>query len=233
VKDYKNMMCVWMSSGVVEYKLCDRKFDCENCQFDKVIRNKISTEQKNDYYSFDIIDEVINKINNEAYDSRYTYLNNFMMLKYLFVSKYYIGFSPLTSFLLDNVEISSLCSRGRNILKGNPMLKLNWEWGSIEIEAPFDFTCLGQFEGLNNSNNRTPWFGLIDLKENEKLGSITKDEYQNSLRSISKELSIIKRDIGATPNYMQDGGTPEKSLSKRIGKEKYLELLKKVIEIKS
>jgi glycine cleavage system H lipoate-binding protein len=31
--------CIWMDAGVIDYKLCDRNFDCENCPFDAIIRN--------------------------------------------------------------------------------------------------------------------------------------------------------------------------------------------------
>jgi glycine cleavage system H lipoate-binding protein len=31
---FSNQPCWWMLAGVVDYKLCDRKFDCEHCPFD-------------------------------------------------------------------------------------------------------------------------------------------------------------------------------------------------------
>ena len=30
--------CVWMSAGLVAYKLCDRGFECEGCPFDQAMR---------------------------------------------------------------------------------------------------------------------------------------------------------------------------------------------------
>jgi glycine cleavage system H lipoate-binding protein len=30
--------CVWMSAGVISYKLCDRNFDCESCPLDAALR---------------------------------------------------------------------------------------------------------------------------------------------------------------------------------------------------
>ena len=30
--------CLWMSAGLVSYKLCDRNFDCERCPFDAALR---------------------------------------------------------------------------------------------------------------------------------------------------------------------------------------------------
>ncbi|MGB9663485.1 MAG: hypothetical protein ACPL25_01005 [Ignavibacteria bacterium] len=32
--------CIWMECGYVEYKLCDRDFDCENCLFDKAMKSE-------------------------------------------------------------------------------------------------------------------------------------------------------------------------------------------------
>ena len=30
--------CIWMSAGLVSYKLCDRDFDCGNCPLDAALR---------------------------------------------------------------------------------------------------------------------------------------------------------------------------------------------------
>jgi len=30
--------CVWMESGVVNYKLCDFEYNCEACPFDQALR---------------------------------------------------------------------------------------------------------------------------------------------------------------------------------------------------
>lgn len=34
--------CWWMEAGVIDYKLCDREYDCEHCPFDQVLRGKTS-----------------------------------------------------------------------------------------------------------------------------------------------------------------------------------------------
>lgn len=36
--------CVWMTTGLISYKLCDRDFECELCPFDQAIRNEESRE---------------------------------------------------------------------------------------------------------------------------------------------------------------------------------------------
>jgi glycine cleavage system H protein len=32
-----NLPCIWMTAGLVAYKLCDRSYDCEGCPFDEVL----------------------------------------------------------------------------------------------------------------------------------------------------------------------------------------------------
>jgi glycine cleavage system H protein len=40
--------CIWMECGYVEYKLCDRNFDCENCPFDKSIKAQMEEKDIKD-----------------------------------------------------------------------------------------------------------------------------------------------------------------------------------------
>ncbi len=35
--------CWWMLGGVVDYKLCDRNYDCEHCPFDQVLQGRATT----------------------------------------------------------------------------------------------------------------------------------------------------------------------------------------------
>jgi hypothetical protein len=34
------LKCVWMLAGVVDYKLCDRQYDCEHCPLDSALRER-------------------------------------------------------------------------------------------------------------------------------------------------------------------------------------------------
>src|SRR5574338_147507 len=40
-----NQPCWWMVAGVVDYKLCDRNFDCEHCPFDFILQSGAQTEK--------------------------------------------------------------------------------------------------------------------------------------------------------------------------------------------
>ncbi len=38
--------CIWVDAGLVSYKLCDRDFECEDCQFDQVMRQQSRRSSK-------------------------------------------------------------------------------------------------------------------------------------------------------------------------------------------
>lgn len=37
----KENHCIWMSAGVISFKLCPFDYDCDNCDFDRVMRQEI------------------------------------------------------------------------------------------------------------------------------------------------------------------------------------------------
>jgi len=39
--------CVWMDAGVVNYKLCDRAFDCDRCPLDQALHRRPSERSAN------------------------------------------------------------------------------------------------------------------------------------------------------------------------------------------
>ncbi len=40
--------CVWMQAGVVDYKLCDRDYDCDHCPFDEALHTRSSQQALRD-----------------------------------------------------------------------------------------------------------------------------------------------------------------------------------------
>jgi len=40
--------CIWMTAGVVSYRLCDREYDCDHCPLDAALRSAGPTEEAND-----------------------------------------------------------------------------------------------------------------------------------------------------------------------------------------
>lgn len=62
--------CIWMEAGLISYKLCERKYDCEKCPLDIAMREhyrkakSVSTTAKNELLD---LKEISNCVSNEDY----------------------------------------------------------------------------------------------------------------------------------------------------------------------
>lgn len=218
-----------MASNVVDYKLCDREFDCDNCFFDKSMRNiqhQYSSKDIEDKKTKlnKIIQSTIRNIETAEFNSQYSYFRNHLVAKHLFANTYYLGFSPVAIDLLDSGAALEQCARVDKIKKGETVLKIAGAWGKIDVTAPVDFSYLGHVTEAHNSHER--WFSLIETSKEELMNSsISVSDYHRDIINITKELTRFQRDYPDIGVTMLDGGIETKSLYQVIGSAKYNEIL--------
>ncbi|MGE5457813.1 MAG: hypothetical protein ACM3RX_05620 [Methanococcaceae archaeon] len=231
---YSDMKCIWMES-YVEYKLCDRQFDCENCMFDKAVRNMISPAEKQQKVKRnDIIQQIIDNIGNEELNVNYTYLNNHLMVKNLFENTYYLGFSSLALNLLDNCNSVEYCDKGAAIAKGSKIIEINGDWGKVSVTAPMNFTCLGKIPNEEKKNAPLKWFSLINTtKEELAANSLQISDYHRDIITVTKEITQIQLKYPQVGLTMMDGGTNLEYLFQILGKDNYLDLLNSLFSKKN
>lgn len=224
--------CIWMSSGVIKYKLCDKEFDCENCEFDKVIRNlspagnsiKIA-DKINEPQNEDLLERVIKKVENEFYDEKIIYLKNQLVLKNLFGNAFYIGINPIVLILLDN--FNSIHEFQNNEIKRDQIIfTLEGPWGIKQFISPINFMVIEKINFSQFMLNQ--WYAVILFNENDKDDfRLAEEEWlaeKNSILSVLKSNLIKKPDVGIS---LPDGGERIKYLYQYLGKKEYIELINK------
>jgi hypothetical protein len=232
-KIYEDLKCIWMSSNVVDYKLCDRNFDCDNCNFHSAMMNSshhLSNNMNvNDTRVEKIIHKLINDLGKEELKKDCIYLTNHLMVKNLFSNTYYIGFSPLANYLLDNCNSVDHYYNDEKVSKGKPLIKISGDWGSIDIASPVCFTFLGRISKQEIMQNSDKWFGLIECSEEEFVStSITGENYMKDILGVTRELTKVRLNYPDVGTTMMDGGTEVNFLYQIIGIEKYINILKKL-----
>lgn len=227
---YDSLQCLWMSSGMVTYRLCDKKFNCENCLFDKVMRNqKIELKELSTYEKPQgIINDKLEALEELTFSPNYIYLKNNLILKNLFGNTYYMGISPLASTILDCTTGFNYCKDGVPVQTNFPILQFHGEWGSLKVAAPLNFYCLGRLKQEINSENINDWFLLVEIYPSEIESSIlTESEYIEEIHSTKEILSTVygefHQSVGVT---MNDGGVFVQNLSHALDNRQYYKLLK-------
>jgi hypothetical protein len=230
-KNYQDLKCIWMSSHLVDYKLCDRDFDCENCQFDRVMRNKSDNNAVEVIVdeNYSPIEEAIKRIKAQAYEPKNIYLKNQLMVKHLFANTFYVGINPIVTTFLDNVTAVKDAGHEGYVLKNQALFRIEGEWGYITITSPMNFILLDKLDFTPEDMLVNKWFAIIGITQPElTTARISREEWQASQISSIKVLTDYKTAYPSIGTTLMDGGLPVRHLNRLLGNNEYLKMLSKL-----
>ncbi len=161
--NYEMMKCIWMASGIIEYKLCDNQFDCENCSFDKVIGN-LSNEKEIQFNGITNVANIIfDKLQSIRYDDKIIYLKNNFIAKEICHDTFYLGINPIFVSFLDIVRSTMVYESGKNIFTGQQIIQILGEWGSVSLSAPMNFLIYDKVGDPTDNPFKSQWFAIIGV----------------------------------------------------------------------
>lgn len=231
----EHLNCIWMQSNLVSYKLCDRLYNCEDCLFDKMMRNNSLGENVSgdSFISNELINHFIEKIKNETFDNKYLFLENQLVLKHLLKNVYYVGINPLVSILLDNIKYLVWYRDSGFISKNETLLRVLGDWGEKEFIAP---VSLMLFERINTSPYELAskkWFAVVSLATAEdNLKILPVNLFENEKQKLIMNLSELRFTPPEIGSYMNDGGEKIRYLYQFLGRERYKKILDQISENK-
>ncbi len=229
--NYNSMKCIWMSSNTVEYKLCDKNFDCDNCVFDKIMRNinpgnSASDSSESTSSQFNIIRRKLDLLKAIRYSPGYHYMGRSIVLKKLFDKTYYLGLDKTAYLFLDNLKEYEFQTAGSGITSGKSLLKLWGEWGETEIVSPINFFIVDKLKHSIADFKVSSWLSLVDADPEEiRQAELSEDEYNENLNRISSRLLEFENEFNFLGARMNDGGQKIMTLYEATGVSKYKEFL--------
>ena len=230
-RKYDEVKCIWADSGTIGYKLCDKNFDCENCELDKALRKNaiLNTEmEENNKTSKNIIGKISSEINSVNYDRHYIYLKNYLCLKNLFEDKYFLGISPMLYNLFLNTNVSFNCVKQYSVSVGDKAAEISGEWGSIDIASPIVMKVLKQIPQTIDDVNSTNWIGIVEI-DNTDFDSVNSYKYNENKNFITSLLRSTQIENFVTMNTMYDGGKKVKNLPELLGGKEFVDFIKKIL----
>ncbi len=221
--NYEKLKCIWMASQVLDYKLCDNQFDCENCPFDKVMRNLLNEKETQ---NTDIVNTISNKLQSIKYDSKIIYLKNNLIAKEICHDTFYLGINPILISFLDTVSFLSVYESKKNILTDQQVIQILGEWGSISLSAPMNFMIYDLLDFPIDTLLTFQWVAIIGAVDQEiSQGKIYQEEWNTIYEKALSTIEEIKSHVPQVGNTMMDGGTQIKFLHQLVGKKRYINIL--------
>lgn len=230
--------CIWMECGYVEYKLCDRNFDCENCPFDKAIKTAIKVKEKD--ISLDTYCEV-SKVNRNSHQIKITE-NHLWLIK---EGKYFtLGLDDFAQKFFDagcSIHFPLIDS---NLFIGKTFLWIIGSFGAIGFHSPIN----GTVRWINDKIKENPhsFFEtdafLVDLVKVESEDGIIQGKiydfddrhnliYRDNL--LVKEFLLNKFSLSSKANItLPDGGELIKDYLKDLSNQDFVQLLKLIFNKK-
>ena len=217
--------CWWMLAGVVDYKLCDRQFDCEHCPFDLILQTGSRLEEPITTNSqFTILDTLF-------------YCPGHVWLRVEDRGNVRVGLDDFAQKILGRIYAIALPHEGIRIEKGTHRWSVIHQAGETPLAIPISGVVIEVNWKLQQSPsllNRDPYgagwafvikpnelkTGLRDLFYGERAVNWNRAEI-DKLYSLAGELSGTAAGAVTLP----DGGSFKKDFLSELSSEQMRELI--------
>jgi glycine cleavage system H protein len=231
--------CVWMTSGLISYKLCTRDYRCEECIFDQVIRNEAAVDASAGH------GEVVSAAASlSASDSLHAsaalfYHSGHCWAKVEDADQVRIGIDGILAQMVSPVKTVVLPQAGDAVVQGQCFAHIIQHKHIVELVSPLTGTVLSVNQGLKTSPQALaaePWGQgwLVTIRPDNlehdlkslMFGRKAMEWYQKKEHEVSITrsgmLSRHEPDLGPT---LQDGGDLLVSLADMLNPEQYEQII--------
>jgi len=220
--------CIWMTAGVVSYKLCDREYDCERCPLDKALRSGATDEDPAEALG----PAALEFRNDRKYHSGHTWVQSVAQ------GRVRCGIDAFAARLLRPLTSVILPATDSRLHQGQVGCWLASNSELVPLRSPLSGMVIRRNSTLQatpglatSSPYETGWLfdlALSDPKEQRRLISADKSRRQaeTQLKKLHERAAkSIERDRPAVGATLPDGGTRLIDLRLVLGRRRYLHLI--------
>jgi glycine cleavage system H protein len=212
--------CVWMTTGLISYKLCERDYQCEFCPFDLAIKHDESRESDLEEPENDWTEGSLKADPSVRISGSFFYHPDHCWAKVENTEKVRIGIDDLLIQLMTNVQVVTLPQVGSFISQGECCAHIIQEDYILPVVSPLS----GSVQTTNPALKKKPelitddpkgygWLLTIKPKnlegelKNLLFGRKALQWYQREEKEILARADLIlKKNTQAVGPTMQDGG---------------------------
>jgi glycine cleavage system H protein len=231
--------CVWMTTGLIAYKLCTLEFRCEECIFDQVMRNETTAGSRPDYRRAVPSATALNTEPSLQMKGALFYHQYHCWAKVEDLDEVRIGIDGILAQLVANVKAVVLPMEGEAVKQGQCFSHLIQERHIVPLISPLSGSVLSVNKQLKKSPAQVgsdPWEGgwLITIKpanlENDLrtllFGRRAMEWYQKREQEVIAAGTALLNQSGTSLGpTMQDGGEIVTSLAAVLPSEQYYQIL--------
>jgi glycine cleavage system H lipoate-binding protein len=232
--------CLWMLAGVVSYKLCDRKYDCEHCPFDRAIR-EITPRAFDGGQPFNEPAALLNIDDNEAPGALF-YHPCHVWARVEEQGNVRVGMDDFAQRLLGRIYRVTLPGEGKQVERGEACWRISHQSGEVSLPAPVS----GRVGRLNAKLAEHPslinrdaygegWAFIVEPVRLEEClkrlhyGQKARAWYETDVERLYQRLNELLTGPSQTGATKQDGGAPLKDFRRLLNADQIKQLIDEIL----
>ena len=230
--------CIWMSAGLLSYKLCDRAFDCEHCALDAALRGEPRAAASGDAAGSQ-------RCGLWVFPDDRLYRSSHVWVQPAQPGRVRIGIDAFAVHLIDSILSVTSPEPGQTVQRGDAVAVVESTLGSLPLRSPCPGTvCLanpalrddpalllrspyddGWLAELSvDADHCHEWFtGLAHAPEAVERVRL---DLQRFRRQVAMHLLTPDSGVGVTLN---DGGERLTTLPQMLGPRRYLAIVQELL----
>jgi glycine cleavage system H protein len=212
--------CVWMTTGLISYKLCERNYQCTFCPFDQAIKNEGGSESDLRETESDLAEGSPNTDPSARISGSFFYHPDHSWAKVESTERVRIGIDELLTQLMTNIQVAILPQVGSYIAQGECCAHIIQEDYILPVVSPLS----GLIQTINPRLKKKPELIIDDPKGYGWLLAVRPENLESDLKNLlfgrkaflwcqqdEKEILaqadlILKQSPQTVGPTMQDGG---------------------------
>ncbi len=247
--------CVWMDAGLVNYKLCDKSFECESCPFDIIMRKqhhpfseRAAIQSQPEVTSFSecgTIEKLLEPFHRTSLPNDRLYFSNHSWLKKMDDGFCRIGVDAFLAAMIQPLVGAVVVNISSRVTNDSPFAWLIRDDDTFTLHNPVsgivmsvNTTLTSKPTLISNDCYGEGWIVSISPQENSARAPhcYTAAEFQtvldNDLRRIQTQLQVsLKREHAEGGSTMYDGGARVETIEQFIGEKRYKQLISRLIRL--
>jgi glycine cleavage system H protein len=172
--------CIWMTTGLVSYKLCERSYLCESCPFDQAIKNEERGEYDFQEAEDDLTEGALKRDSYDRIGASAFYHPDHCWVKVNNAESVRIGIDDLLAQLISDVRVVILPQMGSVIKQGECCAHIIQEDYIVPVVSPLS----GLIQTLNHRLREEPKLIIDDPRENGWLMTIKPQDLESDLKNL-------------------------------------------------
>lgn len=233
----KTAPCVWMSAGLLTYRLCDREYDCEHCPLDVALRGGDSLQTTGSDPSVVEVDWMGRFPHDRRYSDRHLWLRP---VDDRSGDEVRVGLDAFAAAMIGLVRAVSTPASGESVEKRAILAELEVGSGVLPVGCPVAGTISASNDALRSDATLLTsdpyeggWLVELDLADGEQADLLTGDQ---ALEAADVDLRWFRRrvacymfaDATAAGPSLADGGEILTDLRQILGTRRYARLLREL-----